>query len=290
MHLRGLLTIVFLSICLSSAFVIPQSSTQFAPTDHFLNATLNATKRQWSPIPHGLIITHCNVPNTVALTFDDGPFIYTSQILDTLSKHGARATFFLNGVNKGNIDSSYDLVQRTFAEGHQLGSHTYVVSSLENNGLPIISHKLEEGLHETHIPQNIQANHHLSRWGHLSLDTLSYNEIITQMTDLEDAFMRILGFYPTYMRAPYLMVTADVLNAMMALQYHVIGASIDTKDYENDRPGDSWRSFEKFRAELDAGGTIVLAHDSHQTTVEILVDNMLAELALRGHQSMVLLP
>lgn len=107
------------------------------------------------------------------------------------------------------------------------------------------------------------------------------------MTDLEDAFMRILGFFPTYMRAPYLMVTADVLNAMTALEYHIIGASIDTKDYENDHPDDSWRSFEKFRAELDAGGTIVLAHDSHQTTVEILVDNMLAEIALRGHESMV---
>ncbi|KAJ5917074.1 Glycoside hydrolase/deacetylase beta/alpha-barrel [Penicillium tannophilum] len=242
MHLRGLLTTISLSIGLSSAVVIPRPSTQFLPTDDFLNVT----KRQGSSIPYGLIITHCNVPNTVALTFDDGPFIYTGQILDTLSKHGARATFFLNGVNKGNIDSSHDLVQRTLAEGHQLGSHT---------------------------------------WGHLSLDTLSYNEIITQMTDLEDAFMRILGIFPTYMRAPYLMVTADVLNAMTALEYHVIGASIDTKDYENDHPDDSWRSFEKFRAELDAGGTIVLAHDSHQTTVEILVDNMLAEIALRGHET-----
>ncbi|KAJ5653147.1 hypothetical protein N7490_000150 [Penicillium lividum] len=230
MHLGGLLTTVFLSVGLSSAIVIPQPSTVPAPTDH-----LDLTKRQMSPIPYGLIITHCNIPNTVALTFDDGPFIYTGQILDTLFKHGARATFFLNGVNKGNIDSFHELVQRTISEGHQLGSHT---------------------------------------WGHLSLDTLSYAEILAQMTNLEDAFMRILGFYPAYMRAPYLMVTADVLKAMTALQYHIIGASIDTKDYENDHPDHSWRSFEKFRAELDAGGTIVLAHDTHQTTVEILVDNI----------------
>ncbi|KAJ5645414.1 Glycoside hydrolase/deacetylase beta/alpha-barrel [Penicillium longicatenatum] len=242
MHLRGLLAAVSLLIGLSSAIVIPHSSTPFVPADHFLNAT----KRQGSHLPYGLIITHCNVPNTVALTFDDGPFIYTGQMLDTLTKHNARATFFLNGVNKGNIDSFPELVRRTLAEGHQLGSHT---------------------------------------WGHLSLDTLSYNEIITQMTDLEDAFMRILGFFPTYMRAPYLMVTADVLNAMTELKYHVIGASIDTKDYENDHPDDSWRSFEKFRAELDAGGTIVLAHDTHQTTVEILLDNMLTEIALRGHET-----
>jgi multisubunit Na+/H+ antiporter MnhC subunit len=127
MHLGGLLTTVFLSVGLSSSIVIPRSSTVPAPTND-----LDLTKRQVSPIPYGLIITHCNIPNTVALTFDDGPFIYTGQILDTLSKHGARATFFLNGVNKGNIDSFHDLVQRTISEGHQLGSHTYVHNSVPN--------------------------------------------------------------------------------------------------------------------------------------------------------------
>ncbi|KAJ5937251.1 hypothetical protein N7454_004906 [Penicillium verhagenii] len=239
--------------------LIPSSSPDLLPTNHHLNAT----KRQASPIPYGLIITHCNIPNTVALTFDDGPFIYTSQMLETLSKHNARATFFLNGANKGNIDVFQDVVKRSLAEGHQLGSHTYVLTN----------------------PPFLPSPTNRQRWGHLSLDTLSYAEILAQMTSLEDAFMRILGFYPTYMRAPYLMVTADVLDAMTELEYHVIGASIDTKDYENDHPDDSWRSFEKFRAELDAGGTIVLAHDTHQTTVEILVDNLLAEIELRGHET-----
>lgn len=66
------------------------------------------------------------MPGVVALTFDDGPYIYTSQILETLSQHGARATFFLNGANKGNIDSYPEILQRAIDEGHQLGSHTYV--------------------------------------------------------------------------------------------------------------------------------------------------------------------
>lgn len=107
------------------------------------------------------------------------------------------------------------------------------------------------------------------------------------MTQLEQAFLRIVGFYPTYMRTPYLMFNDVVLQAMADLGYHVIGASIDTKDYENDDPGLSWRSFEKFRAELDAGGSIVLAHDTHRTTVEVLVDNMLAEVEGRGLNSML---
>jgi peptidoglycan/xylan/chitin deacetylase (PgdA/CDA1 family) len=79
---------------------------------------------QTSDLPFGTILTHCSVPGTIALTFDDGPYIYTAQILDTLAQHGARATFFLNGRNKGRIDQFPDLVRRTHQEGHQLGSHT----------------------------------------------------------------------------------------------------------------------------------------------------------------------
>lgn len=105
------------------------------------------------------------------------------------------------------------------------------------------------------------------------------------MTELEAAFLRIIGVFPTYMRTPFLMFNGLVLTAMTDLGYHVIGASIDTKDYENDDPGRNWLSFEKFRTELDAGGTIVLAHDVHENTVGILVDNMLDELEARGLQS-----
>lgn len=122
MHLHSLLASVFLFIAtLSSAFVIPDSLPQF-PT----NSTPDIIKRQQSSIPYGLIITHCNRPGVVALTFDDGPYIYTGQMLETLSQHGARATFFLNGVNKGNIEAFPGVVQRALNEGHQLGSHTYV--------------------------------------------------------------------------------------------------------------------------------------------------------------------
>lgn len=118
------------------------------------------------------------------------------------------------------------------------------------------------------------------------MHTLDYAAITAQMTQLEDSFVRTIGASPTYMRMPFLMFNDVALSAMADLGYHVIGASIDTKDYENDDPGLSWRSFAKFRAELNAGGNIVLAHDVHQTTVEILVDNMLQEIQERGLKSM----
>lgn len=105
--------------------------SQAAPTGNNIKTntttnTTNTTQLNASKLPVGAVITHCTIPGTIALTFDDGPYIYTSQILDTLAKHGVRATFFLNGHNRGNIDASPDIVQRTLAEGHQLGSHTFV--------------------------------------------------------------------------------------------------------------------------------------------------------------------
>jgi hypothetical protein len=84
------------------------------------------------------------------------------------------------------------------------------------------------------------------------------------------------------MRAPFLHHSPTVLETMAELGYHVIGASVDTKDYAHDDPGTNWRSFEKFLDGIDAGGNLVLAHDSHWTTVEILVDNMLWEIGRRG--------
>ena len=56
---------------------------------------------------------------TVYLTFDDGPSIYTEQILDTLDKYGVKATFFVvNG--KQNY-----LMKEIVDRGHQIGLHTY---------------------------------------------------------------------------------------------------------------------------------------------------------------------
>lgn len=73
----------------------------------------------------GSVIFSCTTPNTVALTFDDGPFAYTDQALDLLSNAGIKATFFLNGQNWANINDYASTVQRMNSEGHQIGSHTY---------------------------------------------------------------------------------------------------------------------------------------------------------------------
>ena len=72
----------------------------------------------------GQVYFGCSVPNTVALTFDDGPFMYTDGVLDALAGAGMKATFFLNGQNWASIFEYSATVQRMVNEGHQVGSHT----------------------------------------------------------------------------------------------------------------------------------------------------------------------
>jgi peptidoglycan-N-acetylglucosamine deacetylase len=60
----------------------------------------------------------------VALTFDDGPHPrYTPELLDTLARHGVRATFFVVG---RQADRYPDLVRRIAREGHDLANHSYL--------------------------------------------------------------------------------------------------------------------------------------------------------------------
>lgn len=57
----------------------------------------------------------------VALTIDDGPDpLGTPKILDSLKRHGARATFFLI---TSRIPGNEELVQRMIDEGHELANH-----------------------------------------------------------------------------------------------------------------------------------------------------------------------
>ena len=90
------------------------------------NDTKSLTVSKDCSVPVGQVISSCTVSGVVALTFDDGPSIYTSQVLDTLSKNGVPATFFVNGDNWSDIESDDDqaLVKRMIDEGHQIGSHT----------------------------------------------------------------------------------------------------------------------------------------------------------------------
>lgn len=58
----------------------------------------------------------------IYLTFDDGPSVLTSRILDILKEQDVKATFFLIG---NQINGFQDVVKRINDEGHSIGLHTY---------------------------------------------------------------------------------------------------------------------------------------------------------------------
>ena len=58
----------------------------------------------------------------VALTYDDGPsLISTKKLLDLLERYGAKATFFVTGVN---ANSNKELVKEIVDRGNEVGNHT----------------------------------------------------------------------------------------------------------------------------------------------------------------------
>ena len=58
----------------------------------------------------------------IALTFDDGPSICTTDLLDGLKERNVKATFFLVGEN---VEIYPEIVKRIYEEGHLIGNHTY---------------------------------------------------------------------------------------------------------------------------------------------------------------------
>ena len=65
----------------------------------------------------------------VALTYDDGPSIYTPRVLKTLKKNNAVATFFVVG---NRVPTYSDTVKKAHDMGCEIGNHTYEHKSLPN--------------------------------------------------------------------------------------------------------------------------------------------------------------
>lgn len=85
----------------------------------------------------------------VALTFDDGPSIYTEELLKVLAKHQVPATFFVIGENAQRHPA---ILTKITEQGHVVANHTYghrnlvklegwrVVSTLVNTNEIIYQH------------------------------------------------------------------------------------------------------------------------------------------------------
>lgn len=138
----------------------------------------------------------CTKLNTVALTFDDGPYIYTSGLLDILAHYNAKATFFITGNNMGkgaidNVSTGYpQILQRMYKEGHQIAHHT---------------------------------------WTHQNFTAISEVQRENQMYFNEMAFRNVLGVFPTYVRPPYSSCNDACQSLMAKLGYHIVYYNLNTQ-------------------------------------------------------------
>ena len=71
----------------------------------------------------------CNNPleteKKIAITFDDGPTVFTLEVLELLKKHDVKATFFCIGKN---IEAHPEILKQIIANGHLVGNHSYTHS------------------------------------------------------------------------------------------------------------------------------------------------------------------
>ncbi|KAH6638590.1 polysaccharide deacetylase [Truncatella angustata] len=152
----------------------------------------------------GTVITKCSKPGVLALAFDDGPYTYTSSLIDKLDAAGAKGTFFFTGTLYGCIYNQRAAVKKAYDNGHQVSSHT---------------------------------------WTHANLANLGTSQIQTEITKVEQAFVNIFGKKPAYMRPPNLATSSSMLSVMKQLGYVVITDDVDAGDWNNQTPQQSEQKF-----------------------------------------------
>ena len=81
------------------------------------------------------------LPPKIALTFDDGPSIYTEELLDGLKERDVKATFFVIGEN---AETYPQLVEREAKEGHLVGNHTYSHVEISKLSITVAREEIEK--------------------------------------------------------------------------------------------------------------------------------------------------
>ncbi|KAI0399951.1 carbohydrate esterase family 4 protein [Xylaria palmicola] len=154
----------------------------------------------------GTVITKCSQPGVLSLAYDDGPYQYTSSLIDTLDAAGVKGTFFFTGTLYGCIYNQRAAVKKAYDRGHQVASHT---------------------------------------WTHPHVGSLSASALQTELSKLEQAFVNIFGRKPAYLRPPYLETGGQVLGVTRQMNYTVVTDDIDTGDWNNNTPQRSQQLFQQ---------------------------------------------
>ncbi|KAG8892169.1 Carbohydrate esterase 4 protein, partial [Tulasnella sp. 408] len=191
------------------------------------------------------VYNKCSTPNTVAITFDDGPYVYNSEIVLNLAKYNAKATFFVNGNNWGCIYSreNEERLKAAFAAGHQIASHT---------------------------------------WRHADLATLDYAEVKSEMTRLDDALVKILGVKPAFVRPPYGSYNDLCRQVAEENSQSIVQWDCDSDDSAGASVSQIEDAYQDI-AQRHPSTILTLNHETYETTVQAL-NNALKTLTGAGYR------
>ncbi|KAL2164484.1 hypothetical protein VTH06DRAFT_3700 [Thermothelomyces fergusii] len=220
--------------------------------------TSQVSRPKLGRVPYGGAgIYDCENAGEIALTFDDGPYLYTNDLLDILKRYNAKATFFITGTNlgKGQINDPTtiypQIIRRMHAEGHQIASHT---------------------------------------WSHQNASQLTNTQFTNQIVWNEIALNSILGFFPTYMRPPYSICEKACQDILSTLGYHVVYFDLDTEGYLHDGEAEIQISKDIWDDAIDGSNPsrdsfLQIEHDIHYQTVYNLTEYILASLVAHGYRA-----
>ncbi|KAJ7722111.1 hypothetical protein B0H14DRAFT_3520424 [Mycena olivaceomarginata] len=173
---------------------------------------------------------------------NDIALTFRRRISDQFTAAGAKATFFMNG---NNFDCIYNPdrigdVQYAFAAGHQIGSHT---------------------------------------WSHADLTELSTPQIQDAMFRMEEAFSRILGIKPAFMRPPFGDFNDNIQSIAAARGQSLALWDWDTGDADGNTTAQSEAVYNDV-ANAKVKNALILEHETEQTT-----NNTLVPFAIKLFQS-----
>ncbi|MFJ7936307.1 polysaccharide deacetylase family protein [Sporosarcina sp. NPDC096371] len=120
-------SIAFIALTVSVIYL-----TSFSTTNEAASPTVVVeTEEEETPTPPQEIESSANQGEDikrVALTFDDGPDpIVTMQVLATLAKYDAKATFFMLG---NRVEYYPEIAKKVQEAGHELGNHSWTHPNL----------------------------------------------------------------------------------------------------------------------------------------------------------------
>ena len=172
----------------------------------------------------------------IALTFDDGPDPnVTPAILDVLSEHHLKATFFVLGYEAAR---NPQILRRIVQEGHTLGNHTFDHANLADLNV----RQMREEMTSTQEAVDRALGYHYP----MTLMRPPYGAPYLSDQHMLPLFQRVMEEQRAY----------------------PVMWTVDSRDWELDGHVDSVA--ENVRASTDKEGGVILLHDTHESTAEAL--------------------